>query len=170
MLFRKWGCLVLFSGNWFPLIEKKWLWLRKSFYTFIFTSKYFWKNRDRERERERESERARGRRPSSSPVQQSPGKPELQSAPILPTLVRRPRSEIAIDGAVVGLELAKHCAVEPSRVPIVDDFFFMGFVRVFLGLSIPSSFPNTKKYFSENFLKSDCGRWTGACEALRRRT
>ena len=31
--------------------------------------------------------------------------------------------------------------------------FFLGFVRVFLGLSFPSSFPNTRKYFSENFLK-----------------
>ena len=32
-------------------------------------------------------------------------------------------------------------------------FFFLGFVHVFLGLSLPSSFPNTRKYFSENFLK-----------------
>ena len=48
--------------------------------------------------------------------------------------------EITIDGVVVGLELAKHRAVEPSRASSVN-----------LGLSFPSSFPNTKKYFSENF-------------------
>ena len=40
-----------------------------------------------------------------------------------------------------------------NRASIVDDFFFLGFVRVFLGLSVPSSFPNTRKYFLEIFLK-----------------
>ena len=43
--------------------------------------------------------------------------------------------EIAIDGAIVGLELAKHCAVEPSRVSSVN----LGFFCVFLGLSFPCS-------------------------------
>ena len=41
---------IEFFGNWFPLTEKKRLWLRKSFYTFIFTSKYFRRERERERE------------------------------------------------------------------------------------------------------------------------
>ena len=80
-------------------------------------------------------------------------------APSIAISRRRSQSrlrEIAPSIAVVGLELAKHRAVEPIRASIVDDFFsgfFLSFVRVFLGLSFPSSFPNTRKFFSENFLK-----------------
>ena len=57
--------------------------------------------------------------------------------------------EIAIDDVVVRLELAKHRAVEPSQASSVN----LGFVRVFLDLSFPSSFPNTRKYFSKNLWK-----------------
>ena len=42
------------------------------------------------------------------------------------------KGEIAIDGAIVGLELAKHRAAEPSRASIVDNFFF-GFCPCFAG-------------------------------------
>ena len=185
---------IEFSENWFPLTQKKWLWLQKSFYTFIFTSKYFRKKRERESERAIVDDRAPiqsddcWRTPSSSPRRSR----ELQSddrdlrswltvRKIAPSItisqhqsrasrlreiaISRRRSwsrlceiapSIAIDGAVVGLELAKYRAIEPSRASIVDDFFsgfFLSFVRVFLGLSFPSSFPNTRKYFSEIFLK-----------------
>ena len=54
---------------------------------------------------------------------------------------RRSRSRIAIDGAVVGLDL--------SLLMI----FFWVVACVFLDLCFPSSFPNTRKYFPENFLK-----------------
>ena len=57
--------------------------------------------------------------------------------------------KIAIDDVVVELELAKHRAVEPSQASSVN----LGFVHIFLGLSFPSSFPNTRKYFSENLWK-----------------
>ena len=117
-------------------------------------------------------------RTSRSPVRAVDRDPRLQSREAL----RRSRSreasigvtlrEIAIGVVLrkisVARDLAKHRAVEPSRASIaisplvelasrasiVDDFFFfLGFVRVFLGLSFPSSFPNTRKYFSEIFLK-----------------
>ena len=48
---------------------------------------------------------------------------------------------IAIDGAVVGLDL--------SLLMI----FFWVVACVFLDLCFPSSFPNTRKFFPENFLK-----------------
>ena len=142
--------------------KKKWLWLRKSFYTFIFPSKYF--------RRERERERARDHWwPSSSPVRRSPANPELQSAPISRAPVRRPWSEIVIDASrdrAVDRDLLAFVrsrssdwssqSTAPSH-PISRRsrwwFFFLGFVRVLLGLSFPSSFPNTRKYFPENFLK-----------------
>ena len=54
---------------------------------------------------------------------------------------RRSQSRIAIDGAVVRLDL--------SALLI----FFWVVACVFLDLCFPSSFPNTRKYFSENFLK-----------------
>ena len=166
---------IEFSGNWFPLTEKKRLWLWKWIFVPIFTSNEF------QRERERERERGRSMH-ALAPFART----ELQSAPFASTSAidrdlapsiaispsRRSREividasrdhavdrdlafapiailrsgavlrEITIDGVVVGLELAKHRAVEPSRASSVN-----------LGLSFPSSFPNTKKYFSENFWK-----------------
>ena len=55
------------------------------------------------------------------------------------------RSRIAIDNAVVGLELAKHRAVEPSRASIIDDFF-SGFVFSFF-------FSKHQKIFSGKFFE-----------------
>ena len=52
---------------------------------------------------------------------------------------RRRERKIAIDGAVVGLDLS------PDWIWVV--------ACVFLDLCFPSSFPNTRKYFPENFLK-----------------
>ena len=132
MLFRQWGCLVGPENRIFQKLisvdRKKMALTTEIILHFHFHFKVF-----PERERERESKRARGRRPSSSPVRQLPANPELQSAPISRALVRRPRSKIAIsrrsrsritiDDAVIGLELAKHRAVEPSRASIIDDFF-----------------------------------------------
>ena len=171
---RNWGVWLVrkieFSGNWFPLTEKKWLWLQKSFYTFIFTSKYFWKKR------ERESERARGRRPSSSPVRRSPVNLELQSALISWAPVWRPRSEIAIswrwlrshfreiapsiaiDGAVDGLELAKHRIVELNRA-LIDDDFFSGFCPCFSGFVFSFFFSKHQKIFFGKFFEMQPNTW-----------
>ena len=55
--------------------------------------------------------------------------------------------EIAIDGAVVGLELAKHRAVEPSRALSVK----MGAVFVFLVLSFPCSIFQTPENIFRKF-------------------
>ena len=54
---------------------------------------------------------------------------------------------IAIDGAVIGLDL--------SSLMI----FFWVVACVFLDLCFPSSFPNTRKYFLENFLKCNQTPW-----------
>ena len=54
---------------------------------------------------------------------------------------RRSRSWITIDDAIVGLDL--------SSLMI----FFWVVACVFLDLCFPYSFPNTRKYFPENFLK-----------------
>ena len=54
---------------------------------------------------------------------------------------------IAIDGAVIGLDL--------SSLMI----FFWVVACVFLDLCFPSSFPNTRKYFPENFLKCNQTPW-----------
>ena len=53
------------------------------------------------------------------------------------------------DDRAINRDLAKHRAVEPSQASSVN----LGFVHIFLGLSFPSSFPNTRKYFSENLWK-----------------
>ena len=40
-----------------------------------------------------------------------------------------------------------------GNIFVVDDFFFPGLWLVFSDLCFPSSFPNNRKYFLENFLK-----------------
>ena len=175
--FRKWGCLVGPENSIFRKLKsvdrKKMALTTEIILHFHFHFKVF---SEKERERERESARER-RRPSSNqsddrwriPSSSPRRSHELQSEDRNPrswstlreiaisrsvdrdlAFARSRRLEIApsiaIDNVVVGLELAKHRAVEPSRASIVDDFFF-------LGLSFPSSFPNTRKYFPKNFLK-----------------
>ena len=113
---------IEFSGNWFPLTQKK-----KALTTEMNFHSYFhfkWipkreREREWEREREKHNQLAPSARPSSSQRHsQAPASSiairdrELAFAPIVIGAVLR---EIAIDGAVVGLELAKHCAVEPSQ-------------------------------------------------------
>ena len=66
---------IEFFGIWFPLTEKKRLWLRKWISVPIFTSNEF--QRERERERKRKA--------SSNPVRRSPANPKLQSALIART-------------------------------------------------------------------------------------
>ena len=61
---------------------------------------------------------------------------------------RRLRSRIAIDGAVVG-----RCSVSSLMI------FSWAVACVFLDLCFPSSFPNTRKYFPENFLKCNQTPW-----------
>ena len=61
---------------------------------------------------------------------------------IAPSIAISPRDR-AVDRAVVGLETFSSLMI----------FFFSGLWLVFSDLCFPSSFPNTRKYFSENFLK-----------------
>ena len=61
---------------------------------------------------------------------------------------RRSQSRIAIDGAVV-----RRCSVSSLMI------FSWVVTCVFLDLCFPSSFPNTRKYFPENFLKCNQTPW-----------
>ena len=140
---------ILFSGNWNPLTQKNSLWPRKCFYTSIFPSKHFRKMRERERERARAREekiQARSRAPA--PVRDR----ELQSELQLQSEARswsREEREIAIAPSIA-MSDRDHGAV------VVDDFmYFLGCGLCFLICVFLLLFqtPNTRKYFSENFLK-----------------
>ena len=90
---------------------------------------------------ERERERAR----SQSPVRDlAVVDRDLQSA----ISCRRSQSRIAIDGAIV-----RQCSVSSLMI------FSWVVACVFLDLCFPSSFPNTRKYFPENFLKCNQTPW-----------
>ena len=117
---------------------------------------------EKERERKRERAHTRGEETFQS-VRRSPANSKLQSTPISRAPVRRQRSEIApsrdhavdcdlaIDDAIsrsVNRDLAFARSRRRDR-----DLGSQSLMIFFLGLSFPSSFPNTKKYFPENFLK-----------------
>ena len=148
---------IEFSGNWFLLTEKKWLWLRKTFYIHFHFKGFL----EREREREREQASAREeedrapvqsddrRRTSSSSPRRSR---ELQSddcdpsvrcfarsrsmlreiAPSIAISRRRSQSrlrEIAPSIAVVGLEPRSTAPSNPfERRSLM--IFFLGFFWV----------------------------------------
>ena len=133
---------------------------------FYFPFKIFPEN---ERERERERARARERRSdqwrdlttaSSRRIQiaidggrgRSEIAPSINDDKSSPTARSRSRllREIAIDGAIsrsVDRDLGS------SSLAVDRDFFLGCGLCFFLDLCFPSSFPNTKKYFPENFLK-----------------
>ena len=192
---------IEFSENWFPLTEKKWLWLRKSFYTFIFPSKYFRKEREREREKERERESKRAIVDDRASVQSDDRWRTLSSSPRRSRELqsddcdlakhcadrdqrgalrdrdwrfarshRRSRSRlreitpsIAINDAVVELELAMHHAVEPSLAPISLMIFFFwvfsGFCPCFAGFVFSFFFSKHQKIFFGKFFKIQPNTW-----------
>ena len=138
MLFRKLGCLVGPENSIFRKLKsvdpKKMPLTTEISLHFYFPFKAFPKN-----ERERESARARQRRSvrrrdravdRDLAVDRDRQRREIA---ISPSRSQSHRIEIAIDGAIT-------------------DVFFWGVACVFLNLCFPS-FPNTRKYFQENFLK-----------------
>ena len=155
---------IEFSGNWFPLTEKKRLWLRKWISVPIFTSNEF------RREREKEREWARERKASSSPVRRSSANPELQSTPIARTSRSR---ELQSDDH----DLAKHCADRrfarsasiaisrsiASSNPIerrsLMIFFFFGFCSCFFGFVFSFFFSKHHKIFFGNFFEMQPNTW-----------
>ena len=95
---------IEFSENWFPLTQKKWLWLQKSFYTFIFTSKYF------QRERERESKHAIV--DDRAPIQSDDCRRTLSSSPCrsreLQSDDRNPRSWLTLREIAPSIAISQH--------------------------------------------------------------
>ena len=70
---------IEFSGNWFPLTEKKRLWLRKWISVPIFTSNEFRREREREHEREKHARTSphRSHAPSSNPLRSQAPAPSI---------------------------------------------------------------------------------------------
>ena len=171
---------VLFSGNWNPLTEKKSLWPWKSFYTSIFLSKYFRKMRERERARAitiSSPHRSRSRRQTfQSPlIAISPSRDRAIDRDLatwsrsrshrIKITVDRDLAKIAISPSwdrAVDRDLAKKARSRSrrrSRSQITIDGAIWVVACVFLDLCFPSSFPNTRKYFPENFLKCNQTPW-----------
>ena len=161
---------ILFSGNWNMLTEKKSLWPWKSFYTSIFPSKYFRKMR----ERERQSARARSRSHRISWPDRDSDRTESKARShrmeiTVDAISQRSRSrfrEIAPDQdrrrrfARLRRRSRSHEEGEIAIAPsIAIDGAIWVVACVFLNLCFPSSFPNTRKYFPENFLKCNQTPW-----------
>ena len=104
------------------------------------------------------------------------GEEEGKDKPDKPRRRRRRRDldlrEIAIDGAVVGQELAKHRAVEPSRasiaiLPLVElasrasivDDFFSGFCPCFSKFVFSFFFSKHQKIFFGKFFEMQPNTW-----------
>ena len=172
-LFRMFGC----HGKWLPVDQYFHLWPGNDFLP-SFSLQSISGKRERERERERESVRARERRRNRT-VSRSPGgadlQSELQAAPISsPSSRRRDLAKIAIsrrreiviassrlrsrlmarDRAVTRSRSQIDREITPARARAVDreiGAISRSLMIFFLGLCFPSSFPNTRKYFRENF-------------------
>ena len=128
---------------------------RKWISPLIFTSIHFRKKRERERERAH----ARGEDPVRDrelPLQSDgaiDGEIAIAIAPSIVILRHRDLGSRSLRDCDRDrdLRLRSWIAIAPwsrSCVVIVDDFFSW-----VVALCFPSSFPNTRKYFSENFLK-----------------
>ena len=154
MLFRKWGCLVGPENSIFRKLKsvdpKKKPLTTEMLLHFYFPFKAFPEN---VRERERARMRAREEKiqseiasSSSSPTARSTARSRShrrswsrEEGKIAIAISNRDRAVIAVVGLETFLELMI--------------FFFSGLWLVFSDLCFPSSFPNTRKYFPENFLK-----------------
>ena len=168
-LFRMFGC----HGKWLPVDQYFHLWPGNDFLP-SFSLQSISGKRERERERERACARERGEETEQSV--------DLQAAPISSPSFRRHRSPVrapggaisrrreiviassrlrsrltARDRAVTRSQSQIDREITPARARAVDREIAptrsRSLMIFFLGLCFPSSFPNTKKYFPENFLK-----------------
>ena len=177
MLFRKWGCLVGPGNSIFRKLKsvdpKKKPLTTEIVLHFYFPFKVFPENeRERERARARDRDLQSAILPSliaiSSP---RPRSPVRDPAPSL-IAISSPRSRDAVDRDLAKdrdrdrrRELAKiTIAISPligrrTVFSVVVEDFFLGYGLCFLDLCFSSSFPNTRKYFSENFLKCNQTPW-----------
>ena len=167
MLFQKWGCLVGPENSIFRKLKsvdrKKIALTTEIILHFHFHFKVF-SEKERERERERESACARGE-DQSAPIS-SPR--EDKTSPTTAIDASRDRAvdrdlafarsrwiEIAIDGAISRSrhrKIATLIAISPSQ-DRASEIAISDRDRVFWICVFLSSFPNTRKYFPENFLK-----------------
>ena len=148
---------IEFSGNWFPLTEKKRLWLRKWISVPIFTSNEF--RRERERSTHAHTSPRRSHAPSSSPCHSHAPAPSItiwdHNLTFASVAIGAVLREIPIDDAVIRLELAKHRAVEPCRASSVN----LGFVRVFWVCLFLVVFSKHQKIFFGKFFEIQSNTW-----------
>ena len=146
------ACLVATENKIFRISSSCWPKFtpltRKWIYTLIFTSIHFWKKGEREREREREprSESTDRRAARSSDV----GARRSTSG----VIVQRARSSIvtarrSARSRSTAATIVERCNRDLDDRGAITPSFFLGLS----GLSFLTSSPNTRKYFSENFLK-----------------
>ena len=171
MLFRKWGCLVGPENSIFRKLKsvdpKNVPLTTEMLLHFHFTFKGFPEN-----ERERERARAWGEDPPGSRAPASVrDRDRRRDRAVDRDLVKKARSRsgaIAISDRYVPWSRSR-IAIAPwapwsrsrrgrrtENISGINDFFFFlgcGLWLVFSDLRFPSSFPNTRKYFPENFLK-----------------
>ena len=105
----------------------------------------------RERERESACARARGEDPVRDRELQLQS--EIASSNSSPRSRSRRRSRSSRERRDRDLGSQSRRDRRTGNISGIDDFFFPGLWLVFSDLCFPSSFPNTRKYFSENFLK-----------------
>ena len=147
MLFWKWGCLVGLDNSIFRKLKsvdlKKQPLTTEMLLHFYFPFKAFPEN---ERERERARASAREEKIQSG-IASSCSSPRSRA----PAPVRdRDRADL---GAISWRRDRDRTVDRDHGAVVVDDFVFSGLWLVFSNLCFPSSFPNTRKYFPENFLK-----------------
>ena len=121
---------------------------RKSFTPLIFTSNHFRVSQNAERGREKTENTTREREKEQTSEIKKWRRIKIAILPSRDHAGSRSRSMARSREALI----ATLIAIAPSQDRDVDDFF-LGCGLCFLDLCFPSSFPNTRKYFPEIFLK-----------------
>ena len=156
MLFRKWRCLVGLENSIFwklkSVDQKKKPLTTEMLLHFYFPFKAFPEN---ERERESARTRARGEDPVRDRELQLQSK--IASSSSSPRSRSTARSRSHEEGEIaIAIRRDRDLRSRSSDWKHFWNwwfFFFSGLWLVFSDLCFPSSFPNTRKYFLENFLK-----------------
>ena len=166
MLFWKWGCLVGSENSIFRKLKsvdpKKMPLTTEIDLHFYFPFKAFPKNeRERERVRAREEKRrTRSRRWSQSrlreimPARDPRGRSVEEDREIReedPSIAISWRQDRAVDRDLT-FARSRRREIQEEEFELCLSFFWV-VACVFLDLCFPFSFPNTRKYFLENFLK-----------------
>ena len=138
---------IIFSGKWLSVDQYFHLWPGNNFLP-SFSLQSISGKRERERERARERRRNRTVSLTIAGGLRAPSGADLQSDDRRDLATRRSRSRLR------EIALSRDRAVDRDLAFDRDhDLGMRSLMIFFLGLSFPSSFPNIRKNFPENFLK-----------------